>query len=40
MFIIFCFGNKFIRNVWILIYIFWILFIAMGKLISISCVWM
>ncbi len=38
MFIMFCFGNKFIRNIWILIYIFWILFIAMGKFISISCV--
>ena len=40
LFIMFCFGNKFIRNIWILIYIFWILFIAMGKFISISCVWM
>ena len=40
VFIMFCFGNKFIRNIWILIYIFWILFIAMWKLISISCAWM
>ena len=40
VFIMFCFWNKFIRNIWILIYIFWILFIAMWKFISISCVWM
>jgi len=40
LFIMFCFGNKFIRNIWILIYIFWVWFIAMWKLISISCVWM
>lgn len=40
LFIMFCFGNKFIRNIWILIYIFWVWFIAMGKLISIGCVWM
>ena len=40
VFIMFCFGNKFIRNIWILIYIFGVFFIAMGKLISISCAWM
>lgn len=40
MFIMFCFGNKFVRNIWISIYIFWILFIAIWKLISISCAWM
>lgn len=40
LFIMFCFGNKFIRNIWILIYIFWIWFIAMWKFISIGCAWM
>jgi hypothetical protein len=40
LFIMFCFGNKFVRNIWILLYIFGIIFIAMWKLISISCVWM
>ena len=40
LFIMFCFGNKFIRNIWILIYIFWVWFIAMWKLISIGCVLM
>ena len=40
IFIMFCFGNKFIRNIWILIYIFWIWFIAMWRFISIGCVWM
>jgi hypothetical protein len=39
VFIMFCFGNKFIRNIWILIYIFGVFFIAMWKLISISCAW-
>lgn len=39
-FIMFCFGNKFIRNIWILIYIFWIWFISMWRFISIGCVWM
>lgn len=40
LFIMFCFGNKFIRNIWILIYIFGIIFIAMWKFISIGCAWM
>ena len=40
VFIMFCFGNKFIRNIWILIYIFGIFFIAMWKFISIGCAWM
>lgn len=40
VFIMFCFGNKFVRNIWIFIYIFGICFIAMWKLFSISCVWM
>ena len=40
VFIMFCFGNKFIRNIWILIYIFWIWFIAMWRFISIGCAWM
>ena len=40
VFIMFCFGNKFIRNIWILIYIFWIWFIAMWRFMSIGCVWM
>ena len=37
LFIMFSFGNKFMRNIWILIYIFWICFIAMWKFISIYC---
>lgn len=40
VFIMFCFGNKFIRNIWILLYIFWIWFISMWRFISIGCAWM
>lgn len=40
MFIMFCFGNKFVRNIWIFIFILWILFILMWKFISLWCAWM
>lgn len=33
-FIAFCFGNKFIRNLWILIYVFGILFIGLGYFLN------
>ena len=38
-FIMFCFWNKFIRNIWIFIYICWIIFITLWKLFNMSCIW-
>lgn len=37
MFITFCFWNKFVRNIWILIYILWILFIPLGMFLQLWC---
>ena len=37
IFITFCFWNKFIRNIWILIYILWILFIPLGMFLQLWC---
>lgn len=35
-FIAFCFGNKFIRNIWILIYVLWIAFVALGYFLNLG----
>lgn len=40
IFIMFCFGNKFVRNLWIFILIICFWFILMGKFISLRCIWM
>lgn len=40
MLIMFCFGNKFIRNLWIFVFILWVFFILMWRFISLWCVWM
>ena len=40
MLIMFCFGNKFVRNTWIFTFIICIIFILMWKFISLWCIWM
>lgn len=37
MFITFCFWNKFVRNIWILIYILWIIFCFLWLFLDLSC---
>ena len=39
MFIMFCFGNKFVLNIWIFVFILCIFFILMWKFISLWCIW-
>ena len=40
MIIMFCFGHKFVRNLWIFIFILWIFFILMWRFISLWCIWL
>lgn len=37
MFITFCFWNKFVRNIWVLIYILWIIFCFLGAFLNLGC---
>ena len=40
IFIMFSFGNKFVRNIWIFIYILWISFILLWAFIQLGYMWM
>jgi hypothetical protein len=40
IFIMVSFGNKFVRNIWIFIYILWILFILLWDFIQLGYMWM
>lgn len=40
IFIMFSFGNKFVRNMWIFVYILWISFILLWEFIELGYMWM